>query len=149
MVERSSDRQNTMCDLYPEIRKAIREIKDAEIDNFRRGIHRLRGKTDRKSFGVRSKCYDLRNNRLLELHELLDWALPAGIKAGFSGEHVQACLKALMESTEEAAYWEGSFEGSNDDDWAWAHHLDCLFDLVREKLGQLGIWSSAAAGLLP
>jgi hypothetical protein len=141
------DKGSRMCVLYPAIREAVRGIKDAEIENFKNCIHHLVGKTDNESIRVRSKCYDRREDKLVDLQTLLNWALPAGINAGFSGEHVEARLNALMQSVELASYWEGKCQGAPDDFEA-CHHFQTLFDQVREDLQPLRTWAVAADALM-
>jgi hypothetical protein len=117
-----------MRDLYTKIRKAIVAIKDAELENLKAGLHHLQGKI--KHFPIRSEVYDRRDDRLLELNDLLMSALPAGIAAGFSGEIVWGWLEKLRTSVEKMAYWDESYKGDiNDDSWASCH--------FRELRGQV------------
>jgi hypothetical protein len=114
-----------MYDLYPMIHKAIVAINDAELENLRAGLHHLRGKDE--GFPIRCEVYDRRDDRLLELDDLLSSALPAGIAAGFSGEAVWGWLEKLRTSAGEMAYWDGSYEGDvNDDGWAFYHFHDLI-----------------------
>jgi hypothetical protein len=139
-MARQPRKGSSMGVLYPAICQAVREIKDAEKENLKNGIHRLQGKTDDESIRVRSECYDLRARKLFKLRKLLDMALPAGIKAGFSGEHVVARLKRLARSAERAVYWNEQCL----DDEGWYVFAD-LFDRVEIGLEHLAIWALATA----
>jgi len=142
-MARSPRKGSNMCELYPAIRETVHRIKDGEIENLEHGIHTLGGKTDVESIRVRSDCYDQRERMLFELSKLINLSLPAGIKAGFSGEHVEACLNGLMKSVEEAAYWNEKCP-PNDEPFLV---FNDLFDQVEDDLERLRIWSVAAAGL--
>ena len=136
-MARPARKGSSMCDLYPAIRQMVRGIKDAEKKNFKDGVHRLRGREDDEAIQIRSECYDLRERRLFDLRKLLNWALPAGIKAGFSGEHVVARLNRLMNRVEKAAYWNERCRGPVDDDAEALFHFEELFDKVEDDLEQL------------
>lgn len=132
---------------FSAICEAVRKIKDAEKLNFKNGIHRKRGMSDPESVRVRTICYRQREERLFALKALATRALPAGIKAGFSGEHVAASLERLLNDVENAAYWDGKCTGPvNDDDLA-AFTFNELFDEVTSDLEPLELWSVAASGL--
>jgi hypothetical protein len=107
-MPRHPHKASNMCDLYPAICLAVRGIKDAEKENFANGIHQLQGKRDTGTIRLRTKCYDKRDKRLADFGELLNLALPAGIKAGFSGEYVEARLRKLLKRAEKAAYWDAN-----------------------------------------
>jgi hypothetical protein len=132
----------SMCDLHPMIQTLIREIKLAEIQNFNEGLHHLGGRSDQEAIDRRVKCYSLREEKLAELKWLMGLALPAGIKAGFTGEHVVASLHALIESVDEAAYWNAK---SGKDDSIASQVMASLFDQARHCLDVLETWAHAAS----
>jgi hypothetical protein len=87
-----------MSDLYPAIHRAVREIYRAELAVLESGLYLVDG-------WVPDEVHDPRVDRLIAFSDLLDWVLPAGIKAGFSGEVVVGYVDALWTSVEEMCEW--------------------------------------------
>jgi hypothetical protein len=87
-----------MSDLYPAILREVREIYEAEVEVLQSCRYLVDGY-------VPDDVFDTPADRLVAFSDLLDWALPVGINAGFSDEVVLDYMRALLASVEEMCQW--------------------------------------------
>ena len=133
-----------MSDPFTALRDAVRGALAAEWDSLRSGVHQPRAGS--------AEVIRRRAERLTELRQLMALALPAGIRAGFRGETVEARLNELGLAVEALTRWERGMERRDPvgvayldgpavewqqteslDDQAEAH-LAALAELVEAKL---------------
>jgi hypothetical protein len=133
-------------ELWQRVRQEVRNLRQAEVRNWKDGMHLLAGKSDDKTVRWRTFRYARREGRLERLYRLLRSALPAGIAAGFSGEWVHARLEELAAAANEACYWNESYEGPlKDGNWVGTH-IDILFSKVRTCVEPLATMAAAVDG---
>src|SRR5262249_36120496 len=106
--------QPSFRELYCEIRQLLSDLHGDELRNMKSVLLCLR-----RGEQVPKAIQFAREHRLGHLSCLLDAALPAGIAAGYSGEHVEKVLEKLMDSVEKMLSWDRGDGNEPDGTTAW------------------------------